>query len=608
MNWFDASAASLFGLSGSEQMLAGSLNNITLLNKNAFVLTNTNSTNIDNSSNIVYNYFPDVFNHANNTVLDVSGNMNIYGNISIISDKTNTISISSDAANCNFFTNVSNFSIGKQNSNAVFNGDITVDGKINALALQFVSTAVSYLIIDSSNSNNDGLYALDVRNGGSAKIDGSMGVYGNVVLFNNSQNAFRIEGGSLFNNTMTVSGESYFYNNVTVSNPTKNISTDSSANGAFFVNGNAKVNNHLYVMKKLYIDGSNNTDSFQINAGNINLTNNVYINRDKFYVTSDASFNSNIMVNTSGKLIMNGDASFNGNLFFVGGTKIDNSGVLVMNAPSNFNSNITVNASGKLIMNGDASFNGNLFFAGGTKIDNSGVLVMNTPSNFNSNITVNAPGKLIMRGDASFNGNLFFVGGSKIDNSGALVMNTLSNFNSNITVNAPGKLIMKGDASFNGNLFFGTSNINNNGILTMNDQANFNNTIYIYQGINIYSGAMVVNSDASFNGRVYINTSYSSSNNILSDYRIKSNVSELGDTGLSIDALNPVIYTNNNTGKEDIGFIAHELQEHFPFLVNGEKDGENLQSINYNGLIGMLVRELQVLKKKVAQLERQNVL
>jgi hypothetical protein len=99
---------------------------------------------------------------------------------------------------------------------------------------------------------------------------------------------------------------------------------------------------------------------------------------------------------------------------------------------------------------------------------------------------------------------------------------------------------------------------------------------------------------------------YSNANNILSDYRIKSNVRELGDTDLSIDSLKPVVYDNNNTGKKDIGFIAHELQEHFPFLVNGEKDGEIIQSVNYNGFIGLLVRELQVLKKKVAQLENPN--
>jgi hypothetical protein len=51
--------------------------------------------------------------------------------------------------------------------------------------------------------------------------------------------------------------------------------------------------------------------------------------------------------------------------------------------------------------------------------------------------------------------------------------------------------------------------------------------------------------------------------------------------------------------RHDMGFIAHELQKHYPFLVNGEKDGEKMQSINYNGFIALLVKEIQNLKKQL---------
>ena len=69
------------------------------------------------------------------------------------------------------------------------------------------------------------------------------------------------------------------------------------------------------------------------------------------------------------------------------------------------------------------------------------------------------------------------------------------------------------------------------------------------------------------------------------------------------DNLKPVTYYNKNIGKQDIGFIAHEVQDIFPFLVNGEKDGEEIQSLNYIGLIGILTKELQELKKRVKELE-----
>jgi hypothetical protein len=67
--------------------------------------------------------------------------------------------------------------------------------------------------------------------------------------------------------------------------------------------------------------------------------------------------------------------------------------------------------------------------------------------------------------------------------------------------------------------------------------------------------------------------------------------------------LNPVTYKNKLTNKQDVGLIAHELQEIFPFLVTGEKDAETYQSVNYTGLIPILIKEIQELKQKVKILE-----
>jgi len=88
-----------------------------------------------------------------------------------------------------------------------------------------------------------------------------------------------------------------------------------------------------------------------------------------------------------------------------------------------------------------------------------------------------------------------------------------------------------------------------------------------------------------------------------SDYRFKCDVSQL-DNQFSVDQLKPVTYTNKLLGKQDIGFLAHEVQEVFPYLVNGVKDGPETQSLNYNGLIGVLVKEIQDLKKRIAVLEK----
>jgi hypothetical protein len=110
------------------------------------------------------------------------------------------------------------------------------------------------------------------------------------------------------------------------------------------------------------------------------------------------------------------------------------------------------------------------------------------------------------------------------------------------------------------------------------------------------------------NNNVYCNNLYALSavyaNNVAltSDYRIKENVRAL-DNNFKVDYLNPVTYTNKQTQKQDIGLIAHELQEHYPELVTGVKDGPETQSVNYIGLIPVLINELKYLKKYVQDLE-----
>ena len=132
-------------------------------------------------------------------------------------------------------------------------------------------------------------------------------------------------------------------------------------------------------------------------------------------------------------------------------------------------------------------------------------------------------------------------------------------------------------------------------------------------------GALVVGGSVGIGGMISLGghiastsdttSSFSGSLNALSftatsDYRIKQNARSIcDDPSFNVDVLRPITYTNSRAGKQDIGFIAHEVGEHYPYLVNGEKDGENMQSLNYTGIIGILVKEIQELKKRVSDLE-----
>jgi hypothetical protein len=107
----------------------------------------------------------------------------------------------------------------------------------------------------------------------------------------------------------------------------------------------------------------------------------------------------------------------------------------------------------------------------------------------------------------------------------------------------------------------------------------------------------------SVSGNLYVTgVCQAASFNATSDYRIKETPISL-DEKFIVDYLKPVIYKNTITNKIDIGLIAHELEEIYPFLVNGEKDGEENQSVNYIGIIGILIKEIQQLKKDVKALK-----
>lgn len=93
-----------------------------------------------------------------------------------------------------------------------------------------------------------------------------------------------------------------------------------------------------------------------------------------------------------------------------------------------------------------------------------------------------------------------------------------------------------------------------------------------------------------------------SSINSPSDYRIKENISYLDHTFI-VDHLQPVSFTNRLTNKSDIGFIAHEVQQNYPELVTGEKDGTEYQTLNYQGIIGILVNEVKMLKRQLNELQ-----
>jgi hypothetical protein len=177
-----------------------------------------------------------------------------------------------------------------------------------------------------------------------------------------------------------------------------------------------------------------------------------------------------------------------------------------------------------------------------------------------------------------------------LDTSGGLISRNgnLTLTNGDASLNR--RLFVNGDASFGGNLtIMGNLSVQNA------SQTNIINTITT----NVFS----VSEDISLNGNIVVSgTATATSFNATSDYRIKENVIPL-DASFTVDRLRPIYYQNARSQKSDIGFLAHEVQQEYPFLVNGEKDGMELQTLNYIGLIGVLVKEVKLLKEQMKELQ-----
>lgn len=87
--------------------------------------------------------------------------------------------------------------------------------------------------------------------------------------------------------------------------------------------------------------------------------------------------------------------------------------------------------------------------------------------------------------------------------------------------------------------------------------------------------------------------------NSASDINLKENIKTIENSLNTIEQLRGVTFNWKENQKPSLGVIAQELQEILPELVN---DG-NIKSVNYNGIIGVLIEAVKELKKEVEELK-----
>jgi photosystem II stability/assembly factor-like uncharacterized protein len=419
--------------------------------------------------------------------------------------------------------------------------------------------------------------------------------------------------GSL-NNVYVLDKDAFLVSRViTSSNTGSSITGESNIVFNYFPNVLNHANNtvmdvcgNMKIYGNILMDNQNGSD-----IGMISTTGNTFylLNNDTntIYFGGDAS---NIYIGESGKgmtkfmhgVDVSGDITISGFLT-AAGTSFNATAVaaLYINMSSD-----NVNTAYVLDINGNSRSQGPFVITSmeGLSADSSGAFYVAGGSHFDGNVaihntntaSVDSSGAFYVAGGGYFGGNLI---ATSNDATGALQVYGGSSFDGSMNISTGQVMIQSAihctsDNAHNGALYVSDGGAKINGNVYVAEQLVIGGT---ENAILVPSGNVLLAKNLTVSGITYSTLTQNSS-----DYRIKEKVVDLSDQ-YTVDPLRPVFYHHTTLEKDQIGFLAHELQEHFPFLVEGEKDGEKLQSINYMGLIGVLVREIQDLKKRVKDLE-----
>ena len=121
------------------------------------------------------------------------------------------------------------------------------------------------------------------------------------------------------------------------------------------------------------------------------------------------------------------------------------------------------------------------------------------------------------------------------------------------------------------------------------------NNLYVTSSDNIGVGTTVASTKLQVAGNVT-----AIDFNSTSDIRKKENITDLTNALDVVGQLRGVSFNWVEEQTPSIGVIAQELQEVLPELVHGD----DTLTVNYNGIIGVLIEAVKELKAEVAELKQ----
>jgi len=326
--------------------------------------------------------------------------------------------------------------------------------------------------------------------------------------------------------------------------------------------------------------GSNNSATgYQAGMNNTTASNNTFLGSDTDISPTNATWTESTAIGYNAKItasnqIMLGTSTetvvIPGNL-----TVINQSNETIINTTVNEYTQIVtedISLNGELSVSGDASFNGTV------QLTSPGDSILKITGD-NTNSDESKHPYLIFQQDGNFNEAGIFLGSGGTSNHLTISAST----------NGGGNILFKTD----------TTSGQNDDISNLKDAPT---RMTITNSGDVGIGTTSPSAKLEVNGNAFASGFYSTS-----DYRIKNDIVPINDTSYNIDNIRPVFYNNTKSERPEFGVIAHEVQELFPFLVSGEKDGEQNQTVNYTGFMGLVINEVQGLKKQ-DQLNKEKII
>ena len=153
-----------------------------------------------------------------------------------------------------------------------------------------------------------------------------------------------------------------------------------------------------------------------------------------------------------------------------------------------------------------------------------------------------------------------------------------------------------------GNLLVGTTS--SAGKMTVYADSGVGQRIQVFQ---IAPTVMEFRNSQNSGGSITIASGGGTSYNTSSDQRLKDNIVDAPSASDDIDAIQVRSFDWKADGShQKYGMVAQELQSVAPEAVSGDADSDDMMGVDYSKLVPMLIKEIQSLRARVAQLEGEN--